>query len=192
MNEKNLLQIYKTCYPDIARYIMNRGGTAEEVEEAFHAALSAMLSQIEKGTIINDHGAYLFRSAWYSFLSEKRHGTKTDTPPPSGNGSNEGPDDDDLSASIPIGGSKDPIEPGPGPDNLAHRKMLVEAAENIISELSQAQQNILNLSFDPELNLDDEQIGQNLGLSPDYVRLARFRAMKVLRERMYNRGFSSL
>jgi RNA polymerase sigma factor (sigma-70 family) len=192
MDEKSLLQIYKTCYPDVARYIMNRSGTAEQAEEAFHAALSAMLNQIEKGTAIADYGAYLFRSAWNAFLAERKYADRTDEYAHRASLGLSDEDHADESNSSTAIKSGEPVEPGPGPDYQVHRQILVEAAENIIAELSQAQQNILNLSFDPELNLDDEQIGQRLGLTPDYVRLARFRAMKALRERMYNRGFSSL
>lgn len=194
MDEKGLHQIYKTCYPDIARYIMNRSGTAEQAEEAFHAALSAMLNQIEKGATISDYGAYLFRSAWNAFLAEQKYANKTDEyalRTSVGLSDDTGHFDEASSAQSP-GKSSEPVEPGPGPDYQVHRQILVEAAETIIAELSPAQQNILNLSFDPEQNLDDEQIAKKLGLTTDYVRLARFRAMKALRERMYSRGFSSL
>ena len=194
MDEKNLLQIYKSCYPDIARYIMNRSGTADQAEEAFHAALSAMLNQIEKGTVIADYGAYLFRSAWNAFLAEKKYANKNEEYAFKASlGLNEEPDMTFDNSNSPLPGkSGEPVEPGPGPDYQVHRQIIVEAAETIISELTPAQQTILNLSFDPELNLDDEQIAQRLGLTTDYVRLARFRAMKALRERMYSRGFSSL
>lgn len=192
MDEKTLLQIYRTTYPDIARYIMNRDGSATEAEEAFHTALSAMLNQIEKGAVINDYGAYLFRSAWNAFLAERKQGARFDDgdrplPPPGDSGFH-----DDMSASLRPSGTFEASEPGPGPDYLAHRQMMMEAAESIISELSAAQQNILHLSFDPELSLTDEQIAQRLNVTTDYVRLARFRAMKTLREKMYARGFRSL
>lgn len=193
MDEKSLLQIYKTCYPDIARYIINRNGTPEQAEEAFHAALSAMLNQMEKGAVIADYGAYLFRSSWNAFLAEQKHLTRVEQFSPGLSlGINEDSSQPDEGISTPAVRAGNPVEPGPGPDYQVHRQILVEAAESIISELSMAQQNILNLSFDPELNLDDNQIAQKLGLTPDYVRLARFRAMKVLREKMYSRGFSSL
>jgi RNA polymerase sigma factor (sigma-70 family) len=194
MDEKNLLQIYKTCYPDVARYIMNRNGTPEQAEEAFHVALSSMLNQIEKGAVIGDFGAYLFRSSWNAFLAERKYSTRMEEYAlhSSLGLHSESEGNDDLLSMQMAPKTAEPIEPGPGPEYQVHRQILVEAAESIIAELSVAQQNILNLSFDLEQNLDDEQIAQKLGLTTDYVRLARFRAMKALRERMYSRGFSSL
>lgn len=192
MDEKTLLQLYRTCYPDIARYIMNRGGTADQAEEAFHAALGAMLQQMDKGATINDYGAYLFRSAWNSFLAERRQNTRYerddtfaqyDQP-----GDDQGAAEDIATPHMPPG-HREPIETGPGPDQHADQQLLLEAAEASIGELSKAQQTILQLSFDPELNLDDDAIAERMGVTRDYVRVARFRAMEALRSRMYRRGY---
>ena len=192
MDEKTILEIYRSAYPDIARYIMNRDGSATEAEEAFHAALCSMLNQLEKGAIIHDYGAYLYRSSWNAFLNERKQGNRVEEVSPPPTFFRDSNANDDLNASLVPSGSNEAKEPGPGPDYLAHRQILMEAAESIISELTIAQQNILNLSFDPELSLTDDQIAHRLQLTTDYVRLARFRAMKTLREKMHLRGFSSL
>jgi RNA polymerase sigma factor (sigma-70 family) len=192
MDEKTLLQLYRTCYPDIARYIMNRGGTADQAEEAFHAALGAMLQQLDKGAVVNDYGAYLFRSAWNSFLAEKRQGSRYEKHENIAQYETSGEETepmDEISTAQGPPGFREPIETGPGPDQHADQQLLLDAAEASIGELSKAQQTILQLSFDPELNLDDDGIAVRLGVTRDYVRVARFRAMEALRTRMYRRGY---
>jgi DNA-directed RNA polymerase specialized sigma24 family protein len=171
---------------------MNRDGSATEAEEAFHAALCSLLNQLEKGAVIHDYGAYLFRSSWNAFLNERKQGNRVEEISPPSSLFRDSNANDDLNVSIVPSGTTEAREPGPGPDYLTHRQILMEAAEEIITELTIAQQNILNLSFDPELSLTDDQIAQRLKLTTDYVRLARFRAMKTLREKMHLRGFRSL
>lgn len=194
MDEKTLLQLYRSCYPDIARYIMNRNGSAEQAEEAFHAALAALLQQLEKGAEIQDFGAYLFRSAWYAFLAERKHVSRyeqtPDADPQNATANHAANSGGDLSvASLDDEFTREPAESGPGPDHLADQKILLEAAEACIAELTPGQQRILELTFDPELNLDDDEIATRLGVNKDYVRVARFRAMEALRARMHKRGF---
>lgn len=199
MDEKTLLHLYRTCYPDIARYIMNRNGTADQAEEAFHAALGAMLHQMEKGASINDYGAYLFRSAWNAFLAERRHNTRHEGPEAPVSHSlqpqqHDEPDPTDEASFTGAGsGGKFRFsaiaEPGPGPEHHANNQLLLEAAEACIATLSKAQQNILKLSFDLEQSLDDDAIAVQLGVSKDYVRVARFRAMEALRAQMYQKGY---
>lgn len=195
MDEKTLLHLYRSCYPDIARYIMNRNGTADQAEEAFHAALSALLHQLEKGAVINDYGAYLFRSAWNAFLAERRHATRHEGSDAFGSQLEHSEDAEGSGEEMHVqhldSGSRVATlaEPGPGPDLHADRELLLEAAEACIADLSKAQQSILQLSFDLEENLDDEAIAVRLGVTRDYVRVARFRAMEALRARMYKRGY---
>ncbi|MFZ4474586.1 MAG: RNA polymerase sigma factor [Saprospiraceae bacterium] len=190
MDEKTLISLYRNCYPDIARYIMNRGGSSAQAEEAFHAALGSMLHQINKGATIQDFGAYLFRSAWNAFLAEHKVYKRNKS---SVNSLNE-EDDWSRNPSDHYSLSRDsftfePQEPGPEPDVQVHQQILMEAAEASMSELTTAQQTILKLSFDPGLNLDDEGIAQKLGVTRDYVRVARFRAMEALRAKMHKRGY---
>lgn len=190
MDEKTLISLYRNCYPDIARYIMNRGGTASQAEEAFHAALGSMLHQMNKGSVIQDFGAYLFRSAWNAFLAEnkfyKRNKSAID---PLFDDIEQAKDPADFYSLSRDSYTFEPTEPGPEPDVQLNQQMLLEAAEASMSELTSAQQTILKLTFDPGLNLDDEGIAQKMGVTKDYVRVARFRAMEALRSKMHRRGF---
>lgn len=191
MDEKSLQQIYKTCYPQIVSYIMNHNGTADQAKEAFHAALGAMLNQIDKGNQIGDYNAYLFRSAWNAFLAEKKHGGRFG--PPDQSSPNEPVDPDDPVSPPILGGVRQElIEPGPGPDYLIHRQMVLDGAMEAIATLTPAQQRVLTLTFDPDQDLDDSQIAEIMGVSTDYVKVARHRAMQALREKMQQRGFTTL
>ncbi len=191
MDSIDIKALYRTCYPQVARYILQRGGSKTEAEDAFHSALAAMLNPNRAGEAIENPGAFLFRSAWNAFLREQRYRRRNDS------GDTEftetDPEDDpDNAGGGPATLHAVPVEPGPAPDRLADQSLLSAVVWEEIRKLPAGAREVLELTFDPELDLDEAEIGGILEISREAVKVKRARAVAELRKRLRRRGLGFL
>lgn len=156
--------MYETHFERIARYIAVRIGDAGEAEnlasEVFLRALRSVESYKETGVPME---AWLFKIAHNLVVDHIRHRHRR---PPL----------------VPLESAFSAASDGAAPGDQLERDQEVRALYNAMSQLTEAQRQVLALRFNGEL--DTEQVAQIVGKKPGAVREMQSAAIKKLRQIM--------